>query len=615
VIGVARRRWALILLLGALLGAAFVWGAGSYLARPVNSPVAPPPAPAVPVRLMTRDGVPIAGSYWPGSRPDGPAVLLMHGINNTRRLFDAKALWLNGLGYAVLAIDLRGHGESGAVERTFGWRESEDAGAALRWLRAGHPGRRVGVIGVSLGGAAALLEREGPLPVQAMVLHAVYPDIRTAIANRIARFAPRPLARLAEPLLSDQSYLRYGVAPERIAPIEGLRRYRGPVLIIGGRCATFPSFSTPSSTRARANGKLKLIGDYLKRTPDPDRGYGLAALTGDARHSGGEARRDPGDRRGAGRPGLLHEPRLCRRHGRDGVAALAQARGEPPEVDDGRSASARWSSGWAGSARDGGAAGAGADARPSRRAAASRCSSSRPGSSASGSVARLAKTALAQAFGLEVEAVEEVWHGSARLTALFDWAEGRGAQPTGARRAGVPPVHARPPARGARVSLDDYAAEWKWDGIRVQLVRAGGETRLYSRTGDDISGSFPEVAEAFRTPACSTASCWCAASAGLADAHGGAAASFNALQQRLGRKLVSAKMLGDYPAFVRLYDILFDGEEDLRELAWTERRKRLEPSRRARPGAVRRLAADRGARASTSWRRSAPAPATPRSRA
>jgi pimeloyl-ACP methyl ester carboxylesterase len=230
-----------------MLGVGFVWAIGSFLARPVNGPVAPPPAPAVPVRLMTRDGVPIAGSYWPGARPGGPAVLLLHGINNTRHLFYAKAEWLNGLGYAVLAIDLRGHGESGAVERTFGWREAEDSEAAMRWLRSGHPGRKVGVIGVSLGGAAALLGREGPLPADAMVLHAVYPDIRTAIANRIARVAPRALARLAEPLLSDQSYLRYGIPPERIAPIDGLRHYHGPVLIIGG---TADSDTTLADSRA-----------------------------------------------------------------------------------------------------------------------------------------------------------------------------------------------------------------------------------------------------------------------------------------------------------------------------------------------------------------------------
>jgi DNA ligase-1 len=58
--------------------------------------------------------------------------------------------------------------------------------------------------------------------------------------------------------------------------------------------------------------------------------------------------------------------------------------------------------------------------------------------------------------------------------------------------------------------------------------------------------------------------------------HGGAAASFNALQQRLGRKNVSAKVQGQFPAFVRLYDILFDGDEDVRALPWSERRQRLE---------------------------------------
>jgi DNA ligase-1 len=129
----------------------------------------------------------------------------------------------------------------------------------------------------------------------------------------------------------------------------------------------------------------------------------------------------------------------------------------------------------------------------------------------------------------------------------------------------------------ARVSLDDYAAEWKWDGIRVQLVHAGGETRLYSRTGDDISGGFPDIAEAFATQAVLDGELLVRGSdQGSADLHGGAAASFNALQQRLGRKNVSRKMLGDYPAFVRLYDILFDGAEDLRELAWHQRRERLE---------------------------------------
>jgi pimeloyl-ACP methyl ester carboxylesterase len=90
------------------------------------------------------------------------------------------------------------------------------------------------VIGVSLGGAAALLGADGPLPADAMVLQGVYPDIRTAIVNRLDRIGSHPLAQLGEPVLSYQSWLRYGIAPDRIAPVEGLRRYRGTVLIIGG---------------------------------------------------------------------------------------------------------------------------------------------------------------------------------------------------------------------------------------------------------------------------------------------------------------------------------------------------------------------------------------------
>ena len=122
--------------------------------------------------------------------------------------------------------------------------------------------------------------------------------------------------------------------------------------------------------------------------------------------------------------------------------------------------------------------------------------------------------------------------------------------------------------------MTEYAAEWKWDGIRIQIVATGKDVRLYSRGGDDITASFPEIAENF-------------AAIGVVDGEllvrgeiqgglEGGAASFNALQQRLGRKKVTAKMRTDYPAFVRLYDILFDGERDLRELGWEERRARLE---------------------------------------
>jgi len=130
------------------------------------------------------------------------------------------------------------------------------------------------------------------------------------------------------------------------------------------------------------------------------------------------------------------------------------------------------------------------------------------------------------------------------------------------------------PLEDAVLDLADYVAEWKWDGIRMQLVHASGETRLYSRTGDDITHSFPEMAEALDIPAVLDGELLVRGSHQGGEA--GGAASFNALQQRLGRKTVSKKMLAEFPAFVRLYDVLILDGEDLRELPWSERRARLE---------------------------------------
>lgn len=204
------------------------------MAAPRGSRVPAPAPPGRVVHLTTQSGVAIEANYWPGKHDDVPAVLLLHGIGASRSMFDAHASWLNRLGYAVLAPDFRGHGQSAARARTFGWREAEDAGASLAFLRAARPKARVAVIGVSLGGAAALLGTAGPLLADAMVLQAVYPDLRTAITNRIAIRTGSVIAHMLEPMLSYQSWPRYGIAPAQISPIAGLRGYKGPVLVIGG---------------------------------------------------------------------------------------------------------------------------------------------------------------------------------------------------------------------------------------------------------------------------------------------------------------------------------------------------------------------------------------------
>jgi DNA ligase 1 len=156
--------------------------------------------------------------------------------------------------------------------------------------------------------------------------------------------------------------------------------------------------------------------------------------------------------------------------------------------------------------------------------------------------ARLAK-AFAQAFGVPVDEVEEYWHGqSPPYAALFAWAaEGAPAPRTDLLPLFRPFMLAHPLDDG-EVDLLDYVAEWKWDGIRVQLVHVNGVTRAYSRSGDDISASFPEMVAALDVPAVLDGELLVRGS--HQGGESGGAASFNALQQRLGRKTVSKEDAG-----------------------------------------------------------------------
>ena len=321
-------------------------------------------------------------------------------------------------------------------------------------------------------------------------------------------------------------------------------------------------------TRSR-NTKLRLIGDYLKSTSDPDRGWALAALTG-------------GLDLPAVKPALVRalvedrvDPvlyRMSRDYVGDSAETVALLWPERPvsgEVDLSLGAIVERLASLSRSDAPAVLADYLDRLSPDERFALLKMAT---GALRAGVSSRIAKTALANAFNLDVEAVEEVWHGIAPPYAmLFDWAEGRAGQLTAADTPVFRSFMLAHPLEDTKVDLADYAAEWKWDGIRVQIVHVAGQTRLFSRTGDDVTGSFPDVASAVTVP-------------GVFDGEllvrgefqGGEAASFNALQQRLGRKIVSAKMLADFPAFVRVYDILFDGNEDLRTLPWTERRARLE---------------------------------------
>ena len=186
--------------------------------------------------------------------------------------------------------------------------------------------------------------------------------------------------------------------------------------------------------------------------------------------------------------------------------------------------------------------------------------------------ARLAKVALAEIGGVEADDVEEVWHGLAPpYLSLFAWLEKRAPRPDPAQAPVFrPPMLAHPLEAGDLVGMQpaDWRAEWKWDGIRVQLVATEGGRQLYSRGAEDISGAFPEIVEAMDFHAVLDGE--------LLVVRDGQAAPFAHLQQRLNRKVVSPRIIAEYPAGIRLYDLLFEAAEDVRPLSFDVRRARLE---------------------------------------
>ena len=194
--------------------------------------------------------------------------------------------------------------------------------------------------------------------------------------------------------------------------------------------------------------------------------------------------------------------------------------------------------------------------------------------------ARLAKTALAEMSGRELQQIEEVWHGLRPPYAeLFAWLDGRAERPDIDHAARFHPLMLSHPIDVekdlAKLDPADFSAEWKWDGIRVQLILGQGAASLFSRTGDDIAGAFPDVVDNVFGEAVLDGE--------LLVGRDFDAAPFNDLQQRLNRKVATPKHLADYPAFIRVYDMLFDGRDDIRPLPWTERRARLEIWFKANP--------------------------------
>jgi fermentation-respiration switch protein FrsA (DUF1100 family) len=226
-----RRRLAIALAVGVLALLASAWIAGSLLVHPTNHIVSKPYGfSAAPVSIAGR-GHAIAG-WWADGGSNTPVVLLLHGVRDDRTTMVPRAQLLGKHGFSVLLIDLQGHGETPGEAITFGARESADVTAALGWIKQNTPGRRVGVIGCSLGGASVLLAPQ-PTGFDAIVLEAVYPRITRAVENRVHLFVG-PLTPVLAPLLLMQLEPRLHLSTSDLEPIKSISRLGAPVLVVAG---------------------------------------------------------------------------------------------------------------------------------------------------------------------------------------------------------------------------------------------------------------------------------------------------------------------------------------------------------------------------------------------
>jgi DNA ligase 1 len=323
------------------------------------------------------------------------------------------------------------------------------------------------------------------------------------------------------------------------------------------------------------NAKLRLIENYLRVTPDPERGWALAALTGalSFKHAkAGMIRTLIAERTDPALFALSYDyvGDLSETVALMWPADPQHRPNKPPSLSDvvetlstlGKAQLPAQIARWLDGLNDTG------------RWALLKLVT---GGLRIGVSARLAKTAAANLGNKEPDEIEMLWPGlQPPYLDLFAWLEGRGDQPQNRDPAPFRPVmlaHAVEDKDLAGLAAADFMAEWKWDGIRVQAVSGTDEhgdiiARLYSRTGEDISKSFPDLLEGLRLPA--------AIDGELLILRDGRVQSFNVLQQRLNRKTVTSKLLAEFPAHLRAYDLLSEGDEDLRALPFIERRARLE---------------------------------------
>lgn len=260
---------------GALVGAVSMM-TSHRVTRPMltrfDTPAPPEHLPREVVSLTSRDGTALAAWFIPGVRRE--AVLLLHGYGATKREMLHHAAFLNDGGHPVMLLDLRCCGESGGRAVTFGGREREDVAAAVAYLH-GRPdvdGERIGVLGLSLGGALALLAAAEFPSVRAVVAESSFANIRDVV-RRNFRMATRLPSFPFAPLTIWLVERRWGFRASQVMPAREIgAREDCAVLLIHSESDRVVNVQDAHAlfTAARGPKELWLI---------PDAAHALAYLT------------------------------------------------------------------------------------------------------------------------------------------------------------------------------------------------------------------------------------------------------------------------------------------------------------------------------------------------
>lgn len=217
-----------------ILGSYSIWNFGSRFITPVNQPISQPELGVEYEKLIipSTSGTELHGWLFPGEA-NMPVIAVFHGIGSHKGKMLPRVKLLSEAGYSVVAVDFSAHGESVADKITFGKQEAQDVDATIKYIRSRFAENKIGVIGISMGGAAALLS-ESKAVIDALIIEGVYTKFINAVSNRMT-LKLGILGPIITPLMVVQLEPRVGATLDELQPINKIKDYKGALYVLGGK--------------------------------------------------------------------------------------------------------------------------------------------------------------------------------------------------------------------------------------------------------------------------------------------------------------------------------------------------------------------------------------------